>query len=91
MKILPLALTAILSFSASMALSQTYNAADMQSGLSMIETNAANAFKEYGIDADPMALSVGQLAQIVTLLVDPENSSGGNSVKSALEAIVRNN
>jgi hypothetical protein len=90
-KILPLALAAALSFSASMALSQTYNAADMQAGLTMIQTNAANAFKEYGIDADPMALSMGQLAQIVTLLVDPDSSSGGNSVKSALEAIVRAN
>jgi hypothetical protein len=88
MKIIPLALAAALSFSASLALAQTYNAADMKNGLSMIETNAAMAFKEYGIDADPMKLSLGQLGQISALLVDPEQSSGGNSVKAALEAII---
>jgi hypothetical protein len=91
MKIIPLALAAALSFSASMALAQDYNATDMQSGLSMIQTNAANAFTKYGIDADPMALSMGQLAQIVGILADPEKNSGGESAKAAIEAVIRNN
>ena len=91
MKIIPLALAAALSFAASMALAQTYNAADMKNGLSMIENSAGNAFKEYGIDADPMTLTLSQLGQISVLLADPDKSSGGNSVKAALEAIIRNN
>lgn len=91
MKIIPLALAAALSLSASMALAQDYNANEMESGLSMIQNNAANAFKKYGIDADPMALSMGQLAQIVGILADPDKDSGGSSAKASIEAIIRNN
>ena len=89
MKILPMALAAALSFSASMTLAEDFNAADMKSGLTMLETNAAGALKQYGVEGNAMDLTLAQLALISYILTDPDSDSGGSTVKSKLEAAVQ--
>ena len=42
----------------------------MGAGLAMLESTAKAAFIEYGVDGDPMLLSLAQLAEIHALLVN---------------------
>jgi hypothetical protein len=87
MKLSALAIAVALSLPASMSLAQEANVADMMSGLSMLETNAAMAFQKYGIDADPMNLTLGQLALISRTLTDPDADTEGNSKKRTIAFI----
>lgn len=87
MKLSVLAIAVALSLSASMTLAQEANVADMMSGMNMLETNAAMAFQKYGIDADPMTLTLGQLALISRTLSDPDADSEGNSKKRTIQFI----
>lgn len=61
---------------------------DMGAGLTMLESTAKAAFIEYGVEGDPMLLSLAQLAEIHALLV---NKGQDNEVKAMLEAAVRRN
>ena len=88
MKISKLALALVVLMPASAALAQEYNAPQMQEGLTMIQTNAEQAFKQYGIDADPKELSLAQLAEIIGVLSQSGKDGGGN-VKSQIEAALR--
>lgn len=90
MKILKAALICSLLLPAAGAFAQEVDAPEMLKGLSMIQTNAQNAFLKYGIDANPEDLSLGQLGAIVGILGDPEKDSGGNSAKASIEALLRN-
>lgn len=87
MKLSLLAIAVALSLPATMTLAQEVNVADMRSGVNMLETNAAMAFQKYGIDADPMTLTLGQLGLISRLLSDPDADTEGNSVKRTLRFI----
>jgi hypothetical protein len=89
MKTLKYALIGALMLPAAGALAQEVDAPQMMAGLSMIQTNASNAFRLHGIDADPAKLSLAQLAEIVGVLNDPERNSGGQSTKRSIEAILR--
>ena len=84
-----LAVVASLDCVASMASAEGYNTASMQQGLDTLETQIAQAFDEYQIDADPTTLSMAQIAVIIGVLDEPEKDSGGNDVKSAIEAAIR--
>ncbi len=61
---------------------------DMGAGLTMLEATAKAAFIEYGVEGDPMSLSLAQLAEIHALLV---NKGQDNEVKAMLEAAVKRN
>jgi hypothetical protein len=87
MKLSVLAIAVALSLPASMSIAQEVTVADMMSGMNMLETNAAMAFQKYGIDADPMNLTLGQLALISRTLNDPDADTEGNSVKRTLAFI----
>ncbi|TYB90308.1 hypothetical protein [Oceaniovalibus sp. ACAM 378] len=89
MKISKLALALVVMMPATAALAQDYDAAGMQAGLTMIETNVGNAFQTYNIDADPTTLTLAQLVEIVGILNDPGKSSGGESAKASIEAALR--
>lgn len=88
MRIIPLSVAFALALPASMAFAQQFNSTGMSEGLSMIELNAEKAFQKYNIDADPMALTLAQLAQIVGILSDPDRDTGGSSAKQNIEAIL---
>jgi hypothetical protein len=88
MKTLRYALVGALMFPAAGAIAQQFDAPQMLAGLTMLQTNASNAFKAYNIEADPAELSLVQLAEIIGVLNDPERDSGGRNVKQILEAIL---
>lgn len=90
MRIIPLSVALALALPASMAMAQQFDVDGMSDGLSMIELNAANAFKAYKIDADPTTLTVAQLARIVGILSDPDGNSGGRTYKASIEATLSN-
>ena len=81
----------VLILAAGTATAQAYDVSDMHQGRTMLEQQITNAFVEYGIDVDLMTLSLAQIAQIEGILSEPERDGGGNSVKSAVEAIIQNN
>jgi hypothetical protein len=87
MKLTVLAIAVALSLPASMSIAQEANVDEMMSGLNMLETNAAMAFAKYGIDADPMDLTVGQLSLIARALSDPDGDTGGESKKRTIKFI----
>lgn len=58
---------------------------DMQQGLTMLESAADRALERYGIDADPQALTIGQLGAIHGLL-SSDMSEG--QIAGRIEAIV---
>jgi hypothetical protein len=89
MKTLKYALIGALVFPAAGAFAQEVDAPQMMAGLSMLQTNANNAFRLHNIAADPAELSLAQLAQIIGVLNDPQMSSGGESAKRSIEAILR--
>ncbi len=89
MKTLKYALIGALVLPAAGAFAQQVDAPQMLAGLSMIQTNANNAFRLHGIDADPTELSLAQLAEIIGVLNDPQMSSGGESAKRSIEEILR--
>ena len=64
-----------------------YNTASMQQGLDMLQTEVAQAFSRYRIDADPKSLSLSQIAIIVSTLDDSSNTE--TDIKDAIEAAVR--
>ena len=84
-----LAIVASLGCVASMASAEGYNTSSMQQNLDTLETQIAQAFDEYQIDADPTILSMAQIAVIIGVLDEPEKDSGGNDVKSAIKAAIR--
>jgi hypothetical protein len=88
MKTLKYALIGALMLPAAGAFAQSADAPVMLAGLTMLETSAANAFRAYGIDAEPTDLSLGQLAEIIAVLNDPAMSSGGESAKRSIETIL---
>jgi hypothetical protein len=88
MKLSALAIAVALALPAPLALAQEASTADMMNGVNMLETNAAMAFAKYGIDADPMTLSLGQLALIARVLTDPDADTGGNDRKATIRFIV---
>jgi hypothetical protein len=91
MKNLKAALVVAMLLPAAGAFAQAIDAPQMMASLSMLETNAVNAFDHYDINADVQDLSLGQLAAIVGVLNDPNANSGGASAKASIEAIIRNN
>lgn len=58
----------------------------MSEGLSMLEASAAAAFKQYGIEADVMALTLNQLAEISGAMTGSSNDA---DMKAAIEAALR--
>jgi hypothetical protein len=82
-----LALGFILALSSSMAFAEGM-VDDMGAGLTMLESTAKAAFVQYGVDGDPMLLSLAQLSEIHALLV---NKGQDNEVKAMLEAAIRRN
>jgi hypothetical protein len=82
-----LALGLILALSTSAAFAEGM-VDDMGAGLTMLESTAKAAFVEYGVEGDPMQLSLAQLAEIHALLV---NKGQDNEVKAMLEAAIRKN
>ena len=89
MRKLSTAIALIVATTASSAFA--FDATDMRMGRTMLETQISIAFKEFGIKQDLTVLSLAQIAQIEAILSDPDKSSGGNNVKSAVEAVIRNN
>jgi hypothetical protein len=89
MKTIKFALIGALMLPAAGAFAQEVDAPQMLAGLSMLQTNANNAFRLHNIDADPTELSLAQLAEIIGVLNDPQMSSGGESAKKSIEAILR--
>lgn len=81
----------VLILAAGTATAGVFDASDMHMGRTMLEQQIKNAFVEYNIDVDLTTLSLAQIAQIEGILSDPERDAGGNSVKSAVEAIIQNN
>ena len=55
------------------ALAQSADLAGMQEGLNMLETSVNQAFTRYGIEADPQALSLSQLAVIHNILTSSDD------------------
>jgi hypothetical protein len=88
MKLTSLALAVALSLPAGSVLAQEANVADMMAGWTMLETNAQMALTKYGIEANAMNLTLGQLALISRVLTDPDSDTGGNSRKATIEFIV---
>lgn len=89
MKTLKYALVGALLFPATGAIAQEVDAPEMMKAHSMLQTNVDNAFRRFSIDADPTELSLAQLAEIIGVLNDPAMSSGGQSAKDSIEAILR--
>lgn len=85
MRIIPLSVAFALALPASMAMAQQYDVDGMSKNLSMIELNAANAFKQYNIDVDPTTLTVAELARVIGILSDPDGDSGGRTYKASIE------
>lgn len=82
-----LALGLIFALSSSVAIAEGM-VDDMGAGLTMLESTAKAAFTQYGVEGDPMLLSLGQLAEIHALLV---NKGQESEVKAMLEAAIRRN
>lgn len=82
-----LALGLVLALSTSAAFAEGM-VDDMGAGLTMLESTAKAAFVEYGVEGDPMLLTLAQLAEIHALL---SNKGQENEVKAMLEAAVRRN
>ena len=82
-----LALAFILALSSSMAFAEGM-VDDMGAGLTMLASTAKAAFVQYGVEGDPMLLSLAQLSEIHALLV---NKGQDNEVKAMLEAAIRRN
>ncbi len=89
MRIASLVMAIAMALPVTMAVAQDMDPAAMAEDLTMIEQNAASAFSEYGIEADPMALTLAQLSEIVAILNDPDANSGGKSAKMSIEAALR--
>jgi hypothetical protein len=80
-------LAALVALSATSAFAQEKEmAAEMASGLSMLETSAGRALKQYGLEADIMTLSLGQIAEIQAVL---NQDASDSDTKAALEAALR--
>ncbi len=80
-------LAALVALSTTVAFAQEAEmAAEMASGLSMLETSAARALMQYGLEVDIMSLSLGQISEIQAVL---SQSSSDSDTKAALEAAVR--
>jgi hypothetical protein len=75
----------LLSTSAAFA-QNTEMAAEMAEGLTMLETSAVRALKQYGLEADIMTLSLGQIAEIQSVLSQEASDS---DTKASLEAALR--
>jgi hypothetical protein len=65
------------------------DAGEMGQALTMLETIAARTLDKYGVEADVMALSLAQLAQIKTSL-DREAEMNESTLRSELQKIVAN-
>lgn len=87
MKLSVLAIAVALSLPASLALAQDADPAEMMKGANMLQTQATMAFKKYGIDTDPMTLSLGQLVLISRALSDPNQDTDGNSAEATIKFI----
>jgi hypothetical protein len=80
-------LATVLALSTTMAFAQDdAMMAQMSEGLTMLEASAAAAFKKYGIEADVMALTLNQLAEISGAMTASNNDS---DMKAAIEAALR--
>jgi hypothetical protein len=79
-------LATVLALSATMAYAEGDMMKNMSEGLTMLESSAAEAFKKYGIDADPMALTLNQLAEISGAMTGSNNDA---DMKAAIEAAIR--
>lgn len=88
MKLVKAAVAAVMILPASGAMAQQADSLQMVVGLSMLESNAQNAFREYDINANVRDLSLSQLAQIIGIINDPNSDSGGSSAKNRIQAIV---
>ena len=82
-----LALGLVLALSTSAAFAEGM-VDDMGAGLTMLESTAKAAFLEYDVEGDVMLLTLAQLAEIHSILV---NKGQENEVKNMLEAAVRRN
>jgi hypothetical protein len=89
MKTLKAALVAAMLLPASGAVADNMETMQMRVGLSMLESNAQGALTRYDLKANVQDLSLSQLAQIVSILDDPNGDSAGASRKASIEAVLR--
>ena len=61
--------------------------AQMQEGLTMLESNVARIFQQYDVEADPMALSLNQIATIIGA-EGSQDGGAGRLTKSRIETII---
>jgi hypothetical protein len=59
--------------------------ADMRSGMEILETKAAMAFRKNGIDADPM--TPGQPGMVLRAMNEPDAHMAGNAVVRTLQCL----
>jgi hypothetical protein len=80
-------LAAIMALSATVAAAQDKDMMEeMSQGLSMLESSAAQVLQQYGLEADVMSLSLGQLAEIQGVLT---GSNTDAEKKNGIEAALR--
>lgn len=90
MKKTVLALAAILAMSGTSVMAEDgvtdIEAKGGEMSFTMLELTLKHAFAKYGVDADPMALSMTQVHTIIGILSDKDRDSDGNSAKRSIEA-----
>jgi hypothetical protein len=80
-------LAGLVLLSATAAFAQnTEMAAEMATGISMLETSVERALKQYGLEADIMSLTLSQLVEIRGVI--SENSSDSDT-KASLQAALQ--
>lgn len=80
-------LAAILSLSATVGFAQDSKMMEeMSAGLTMLESSATALLQQYGLEADVMSLSLGQLAEIQGVLTGSNNDA---DKKAGVEAALR--
>ncbi|MGL4237330.1 hypothetical protein [Tabrizicola sp.] len=80
-------LAAIVALSATMAFAQEKDMMEeMSMGLTMLEASAKTVLQQYGLEADVMSLTLGQLAAIQGALTGSNNDA---EKKAQIEAALR--
>jgi len=76
----------LLALSTTAAIAESHDPAMMSEGLTMLESSTANLLKKYGLEADVMSLSLGQLAEIAGMVT---SSNTDAEIKAGIEAALR--
>lgn len=76
----------MLALTTTVAIAESHDMAAMGEGVSMLETSVANLLKKYGLEADVMTLSLGQLAEISSMVTSSNNDA---DIKAGIEAALR--